>query len=215
LLVSRERATYTIAHELCGTGEYQGIFRARGVPARRPALSEWLGPGALSRIAVLPLAAFVVAAALAASPLQAQEARLVDRVVVLKSRRLLELLHQGRVIKSYPIDLGRDPLGPKLRQGDNRTPEGIYRIDRRQAVSRYHLALHISYPSAADAARARSQQLDPGGAVFIHGFPPGFDLADPAAFQKDWTAGCIAVSNRAIEEIWREVADGTVVEIRP
>ena len=166
-------------------------------------------------MAVLPLAVCAMAAAVAASPLQAQEARLVDRVVVLKSRRLLELLQQGRVIKTYPIDLGRDPVGPKRRQGDNRTPEGIYRIDRRQAGSRYHLALHISYPSAADSARARAERLDPGGAVFIHGFPPGFELADPADFQKDWTEGCIAVSDRAIEDIWREVPDGTIVEIRP
>jgi len=156
-----------------------------------------------------------VATALVAGPLRAQDALLADRIVVLKSQRLLELLRQGRVIKSYPIDLGRDPVGPKLRQGDNRTPEGIYQIDRHQAGSRYHLALHISYPSTADTARAQAEDVDPGGAIFIHGFPVGFEWADPASLRLDWTAGCIAVSDRAIEEIWRLVADGTVIEIRP
>ena len=111
--------------------------------------------------------------------------------------------------------LGRDPIGPKLRQGDSRTPEGIYQIDRRQAESHYHLALHISYPSTADTARARAEGVDPGGAIFIHGYPVGFEWADPALLRLDWTAGCIAVSDRAIEEIWRMVADGTVIEIRP
>jgi murein L,D-transpeptidase YafK len=178
---------------------------ARGVPARWPALSKWL----------LSTVAFLVATTVAVSPLRAQDALLADRIVVLKSQRLLELLRQGRVIKSYPIDLGRDPVGPKLRQGDNRTPEGIYQIDRHQAESHYHLALHISYPSAADTARAHAEDVDPGGAVFIHGFPVGFEWADPASLRLDWTAGCIAVSDRAIEEIWQLVADGTVIEIRP
>ena len=180
-------------------------MRARGVPARWPALSKWL----------VSTAAFLAATTLVASPLRAQDALFADRIVILKSQRLLELLRQGTVIKFYPIDLGRDPVGPKLRQGDNRTPEGVYQIDRHQAESHYHLALHISYPSTADTARARAEGVDPGGAIFIHGFPAGFEWADPALLRLDWTAGCIAVSDRAIEEIWRMVADGTVIEIRP
>jgi len=180
-------------------------LRGLGVPARRPALSKLL----------VSVVAFLAATAFVTGPLRAQDALLVDRIVVLKSQRLLELLRQGRLIKSYPIDLGRNPIGPKLRQGDNRTPEGIYQVDRHQAESHYHLALHISYPSAADTARAQAEDVDPGGAVFIHGFPAGFEWADPAMLRLDWTAGCIAVSDRAIEEIWRLVADGTVIEIRP
>lgn len=150
------------------------------------------------------------------APVGAQEAApAVDRIVVLKHQRILELLHEDQVVKTYPIALGVHPVGPKRRQGDNRTPEGIYAIDRHQADSHYHLALHISYPSVADSAQAEARQVDPGGAIFIHGFPPGFEWADPAYLRLDWTAGCIAVSNRAIEEIWRLVADGTVIEIRP
>jgi murein L,D-transpeptidase YafK len=178
-----------------------------GVPARRPALL-------LRWAAVLLVEVLFLAVGLASNPLHAQEVVPVDRILIFKSRRLLELLHQQEVVHSYRIDLGHNPVGTKLNRGDNRTPEGIYQIDRRQA-SRYHLALHISYPNAADIADARSQHRDPGGAIFIHGFPPGYELADPDVFRKDWTAGCIAVSDHAIEEIWRMVPVGTVVEIRP
>jgi len=151
----------------------------------------------------------------ALAPAHAQDAPPIDRILVLKHERILELLHEDQVVRSYPIALGLNPIGPKRRLGDNRTPEGVYSIDRHQAESHYHLALHISYPSEADTARAQAQQVDPGGALFIHGFPPGFEWADPAHLRLDWTAGCIAVSDRAIEEIWRLVADGTVIEIRP
>jgi murein L,D-transpeptidase YafK len=183
------------------------------MPARPPArCREWLS-GAWRREAIALLAALAIVTAWA--PVRGQEMPLIDRVVVLKSQRVLELLQQGQVVKSYPINLGLSPVGPKRRQGDNRTPEGLYSIDRHQAESQYHLALHISYPSEADTARAQAQQVDPGGAVFIHGFPRGFEWADPALLRLDWTAGCIAVSDRAIEEIWRLVADGTAIEIRP
>src|SRR5579872_5327684 len=165
------------------------------VPARLPAwCREWLlAVGRRGAAAV-----FVVLAAVGASaPLYAQDAAAIDRIIVLKRQRVLELLHQGQVVKSYPIDLGLNPVGPKQRQGDNRTPEGLYSIDRHQVESHYHLALHISYPSPADTTRAQADQVDPGGAVFIHGFPPGFEWADPASLRLDWTAGCIAVSDHA------------------
>ncbi len=181
------------------------------MPARQLAGSERWPSAAMSPLAVLLFACL----ALTARPVGAQESLQVDRVVVLKRERLLELWHEGEVIRSYPIDLGRNPVGPKHWQGDNRTPEGIYRIDRHQAASRFRLALHISYPSETDIARAREQRRDPGGAIFIHGLPAGFGWADPAHFPVDWTAGCIAVSNHAIDEIWRLVSDGTTVEIRP
>lgn len=140
---------------------------------------------------------------------------IADKILVLKSERRLELLRNGVVLKSYPIALGFNPHGPKRAEGDGRTPEGVYTIDGRHAHSPYHLALHISYPTPTQEARAAALDRDPGGAIFIHGLPARFGHLDPARFYKDWTDGCIAVGNSAIEEIWRAVADGTVVEIRP
>jgi murein L,D-transpeptidase YafK len=101
------------------------------------------------------------------------------------------------------------------RLGDGRSPEGIYRVDGRNPRSRYRLSLHLSYPNAADTARARAAGIDPGDGIFIHGMPRYFGRADPVRFFVDWTDGCIAVGNVAIEEIWDAVDDGTPVEIRP
>lgn len=138
-----------------------------------------------------------------------------DKILVLKSQRALELLHDGVVIKTYPIALGPQPKGAKRLSGDGRTPEGLYTIDGRNERSLYHLSLHISYPSTAEQERATAAHMDPGGDIFIHGLPEHFASLDPKHFYKDWTLGCIAVSNRAIEEIWAAVRDGTPIEIRP
>ncbi|MBV8543942.1 MAG: L,D-transpeptidase family protein [Acidobacteria bacterium] len=96
-----------------------------------------------------------------------------------------------------------------------KTPEGLYTIDSRNASSKYHLALHVSYPSAADRARARRMRVSPGGEIMIHGTPNRWRWLSLAFHRIDWTAGCIAVSDRDIEEIWKLVPNGTVVEIRP
>lgn len=93
--------------------------------------------------------------------------------------------------------------------------EGLYRIDGRRGRSAYHLALHISYPSPKDRARAAERHTDPGGDIFIHGLPAWYGHADPSRFYKDWTQGCISVGNTAIEEIWAAVDNGTPVDIRP
>jgi murein L,D-transpeptidase YafK len=138
-----------------------------------------------------------------------------DRVLVLKSERRLVLLRQGEILASFPIALGGDPTGPKLREGDKRTPEGVYAIDGRNPQSPYHLSLHLSYPGPRDVARARTIGAAPGGDIAIHGMPNRYGRFDPVRFYKDWTDGCIAVGNLAIEEIWRRVEDGTPVEIRP
>jgi len=183
------------------------------MPASSPAPVRRVCAATLQSLALLTAAVLLVAV-FARVPARAQTSSGIDRILVLKSEHLLELMHGHTAVKSYRVDLGRNPVGPKRRQGDDRTPEGTYTIDGRQ-ISKYHLALHISYPSAEDVALARARRRDPGGSIFIHGFPRGFELADPTVFRKDWTAGCIAVSNEAIEEIWRLVADGTVVEIRP
>lgn len=138
-----------------------------------------------------------------------------DRILVLKGLRRLELLHGGVAFKSYPIALGPRPWGPKQQEGDGRTPEGVYVIDWRTTRTLYHLALHISYPDDSDRANARRRHISPGDAIFVHGMPERFGHADPVRFFRDWTDGCIAVGNIAIEEIWKAVDDGTPIEIRP
>jgi murein L,D-transpeptidase YafK len=138
-----------------------------------------------------------------------------DRVVVLKKERTLQLISHGKVIKAYKIALGGDPVGPKTRQGDHKTPEGTYALDFRNAHSQFHKAIHISYPSDRDRAAARAKGISPGGDVLVHGLPNGFGYVGAAHRQKDWTDGCIAVTNEEIDEIWKSVADGTPIEIRP
>jgi len=138
-----------------------------------------------------------------------------DRVVVLKKNRTLELMSGGKVIKSYKVALGGEPVGPKRRQGDHKTPEGLYILDSRNAHSQFHRSMHISYPNARDRRQARAQGVSPGGDVFVHGLPNGYGWAGTAHRMKDWTDGCIAVTNEEIEEIWNAVADGTPIEIQP
>ena len=137
----------------------------------------------------------------------------VDRVLIEKTARRMTLYSSsGEPLRVYrDIQLGWQPVGPKHFAGDGRTPEGRYRIDRGLETSAYHLALHLSYPAAQDVAFAGARGRDPGGAIFIHGLPNG--MADRPA--GDWTAGCIAVSNMEIEEIWSLVGDDTPVEIVP
>jgi len=139
----------------------------------------------------------------------------VDMVVVFKSKRRMGL-YQNRdgkpvLLRSYQVDLGFEPNGDKARMGDGRTPEGTYFIDRRNENSAYHLSLGISYPNTIDVAEARSRGEDPGGDIFIHGGPTSLR----SRFKRDWTAGCIAVSNVEIEQIWNMVPLGTVIVIRP
>jgi murein L,D-transpeptidase YafK len=138
-----------------------------------------------------------------------------DRVIVLKKERILRLESHGREIKTYKVALGGDPIGAKTRQSDHKTPEGIYVLDFRNAHSKFYKAIHISYPSAHDRAAAREPGVSPGGDVFLHGLPNGYGFVGAAHRLKDWTDGCIAVTNVEIDEIWAAVADGTPIEIRP
>jgi tetratricopeptide (TPR) repeat protein len=139
----------------------------------------------------------------------------VDRVLIEKKERRLTLLSKGEALKSYRIALGGNPVGPKERQGDNKTPEGVYSIDGRNPGSQYHLALHVSYPNERDKKRARELGVAPGGNIMIHGIKNGFSFVGDAHADVDWTKGCIAVTDEEIEEISRVVPNGTVVEIRP
>jgi len=138
-----------------------------------------------------------------------------DYILVEKSKRRLTLIARGRVLKSYRIALGRNPKGPKVREGDNRTPEGRYVIDYRLRDSDYHLALHISYPNRYDRERARRLGVSPGGDIMIHGIGSAAPKVADLHPLFDWTNGCIAVTDREIEEIWRLTAVGTVVNIVP
>jgi murein L,D-transpeptidase YafK len=139
----------------------------------------------------------------------------VDSVLVLKAERKLILMDGGASIKEYRISLGGNPEGHKEQQGDSRTPEGLYSIDYRNAYSSFHRALHISYPNATDETNAAAQGVHPGGLIMIHGTRNGRRMIGRLHRLVDWTDGCIAVTNREIEEIWRAVPDGTPIEIRP
>jgi murein L,D-transpeptidase YafK len=136
----------------------------------------------------------------------------VTSIVVNKSAGNMYLLHGEEILKAYQIDLGFAPAGPKQFEGDGKTPEGTYIIDRRNPNSAYHLSLGISYPNAQDIAFAKSQGKRPGGDIFIHGLPNG-KRRKPS--KENWTAGCIAVKNREMEEIYAMVRNGTVITIRP
>lgn len=138
-----------------------------------------------------------------------------DAVLVLKKAHLLELMRGGKVIRTYHVSLGRGGLAPKRGEGDDLTPEGRYTIDSRNANSRFYRALHISYPSAADRRRAASSGVNPGGAIMIHGLPNGMGWIGALQRHYDWTAGCIAVTDGEMDEIWSMVPVGTPVEILP
>jgi murein L,D-transpeptidase YafK len=165
--------------------------------------------------------AVLVFFALAASSMQAfsasdaslQASVMADKVLVLKGERKLLLMKGDEVLKTYSVSLGGSPVGAKVRQGDSKTPEGKYVLDRHNAKSQYHRSIHISYPNAEDVARAKKLGVPPGGDVFVHGQP--HDFSGTSQQLGDWTDGCIAVTNAEMDEIWRAVADGTVIEIRP
>ena len=133
----------------------------------------------------------------------------ITRIQVFKEQRKMQLISGKQLIAVYDIELGFAPDGHKAFEGDGRTPEGAYRIDRRNPNSAYHLSLGISYPNARDIANARAQGRSPGGAIFIHG------TSNPFVGKDDWTYGCIAVTNNEMEEIYAMVKDGTQIFIYP
>ncbi|KAA8607103.1 L,D-transpeptidase family protein [Sulfitobacter pseudonitzschiae] len=144
-----------------------------------------------------------------ASKFRTYEGPEVTRLQMFKGDRNLFLFDNTSVLKAYRIDLGFAPEGPKRFEGDGKTPEGAYTVDRRNPDSLFHLSIGISYPNEADIAFAAAQGREPGGDIFIHGGPrPGIDAIKP-----DWTAGCIAVSDREIEDIYAMVRDGTPIDI--
>jgi lipoprotein-anchoring transpeptidase ErfK/SrfK len=147
----------------------------------------------------------------------------IDRLVIDKSEHTLEAYEGSTLLKTYSVAIGMGGEGPKQWEGDQRTPEGSYRIDRRHRSREFHRFLHVSYPSAADRRRYRELSARgevPRGAgigrdIGIHGEPSDFGGAVAVALDFDWTAGCIAVSNEEIEELYTAVVPNAVVEIRP
>jgi murein L,D-transpeptidase YafK len=139
----------------------------------------------------------------------------VDRLVVYKHERRLVLLSHGKELRSYKVALGGEPNGPKIRQGDHRTPEGSYVLDSRNSNSHFYKAFHISYPNSKDIAAARKLGVSPGGDIMLHGLPREYAFVGKAHTLHDWTDGCIAVSNEEMDEIWKLVRVGTPIEIKP
>jgi murein L,D-transpeptidase YafK len=147
--------------------------------------------------------------------LLAQSKTAPDSIVISKSTHTLSLMSGKTVLKTYRIALGRGSSGAKQVEGDNRTPEGKYFIDEKKASSKFHKALHLSYPNADDRARAQRLGKAPGGDIEIHGLPTAFAWVGTTQHVLNWTAGCIALSNDEIDEVWNMVAVGTPVEIDP
>ena len=138
-----------------------------------------------------------------------------DSVLIVKSERKLYLLKAGEILRDFDVALGLMPEGHKQREGDFRTPEGLYYLDARNPNSDYFLSLHISYPNRQDVDRARAQGVDPGGQIMIHGQPNEPKYSESRYANWDWTDGCIAVSNSDMVDIWLMTDEGTPIEIRP
>lgn len=138
-----------------------------------------------------------------------------DKVVVIKSKRLMMLMKECKIVRAYRVALGQQPVGHKTKSGDKRTPEGKYVLDSRKTDSKFHLAIHISYPNGADVANAEQLGAMPGGDIMIHGLPKKMQDVGELHRLTDWTDGCIAVTNKEMEEIWNLVPNGTPIEIKP
>jgi len=193
------------------------------MPAKLEADTDGVPVGVSSRLrrkvgCVASLCALLlVAAGALATRAEPGEAHLpqADKILVKKSARLMQLVRGRRVLRTYRVALGQNPLGPKRRQGDKRTPEGIYVIDARNVHSRFHRSLRISYPNRTDRERARRRGVSPGGDIMIHGLGRERRKWGSDHVEADWTDGCIAVTDAEILEIFELVPIGTYVEIRP
>jgi len=145
----------------------------------------------------------------------AEELPQAEAVLVLKEERKLYLLRDGEPYREYGIALGGNPVGHKQKEGDQQTPEGDYVLDWRNPNSMAHLSLHVSYPNEDDRAQAEARGVSPGGMIMIHGQRNGFGWLGRLVQRWDWTDGCIAVTNVAMEEIWHAVPNGTPIRIEP
>lgn len=138
-----------------------------------------------------------------------------DMIVVDKSDHTLKLLKDGNTLKTYKVSLGTGGPGPKKREGDKKTPEGQYNIDRRNERSSFYRSLHISYPDREDMQRAKQENVPAGSDIMIHGLRNGLGFLGRLHLLADWTQGCIAVTDTEMDELWRAIPDGTPIEIKP
>jgi len=166
-----------------------------------------MGSDMISRRTLMMGAAFGLAGC--ATPVPRYNGPKVTRIQVFKERRALQLIHNRTLLKAYRFELGFAPTGHKTQEGDGRTPEGAYLIDRKNPNSRFHLSLGISYPNASDYESARARGVEPGGDIFIHGTPTRW------IGHSDWTWGCIAVTNEEMDEIYPMVDKGTKIFLYP
>lgn len=172
----------------------------------------------LTPLALLMVIASTLLLAGCGSAPQAPAISQVDRVVVKKSERKLQLMQRGQVLREYRVALGDAPVGHKFREGDERTPIGDYILDWRNPSSSYYRSIHVSYPNDRDQMMARLLGYpSPGGMIMIHGQPNHIrsDRVRAEYARRDWTDGCIAVQNHEMDEIWRMVRNGTPIKILP
>jgi len=148
-------------------------------------------------------------------PVSAVGIEKADLVVVNKSKTRIYLIKDNKVFKSFRISLGADPKGHKQQEGDERTPEGRYTLDYKKSDSAFYKAIHISYPNENDVIRARELGVDPGGEIMIHGQKNQLSKISFTKQSRSWTDGCIAVTNSAMDEIWKSVDAGTPIIIKP
>ncbi len=164
---------------------------------------------------ILSLTAISILSCLLFSSIASATLNKADKAIVIKSKRVLMLLKDGEIIKTYRIALGKNPNGRKTQAGDQKTPEGTYVITSRNNSSKYYKSINISYPNESDMQNARRLGVSPGNNIAIHGLPKDLEDLDKFHRRMDWTDGCIAVTNEEIDEIWHLVSDGTPIEIKP
>lgn len=137
-----------------------------------------------------------------------------DKVVVDKSQSKLYVMKKGKPLKEYKVAFGSNPVGHKEREGDGKTPEGKYTLDYKNSKSKFYKSIHISYPNAYDIAKANALGVSPGGDIMIHGQRNGYEAFAAIRQKFNWTEGCIALTNKEMEEVWHLVEAGTPIEIR-
>jgi murein L,D-transpeptidase YafK len=139
----------------------------------------------------------------------------VDYVVVDKSDAKMMLIKDDKVLKSFNVAFGSNPVGHKMEEGDGRTPEGVYMLDFKNPNSKFYKSIRISYPNEQDILSAQQRGVNPGGDIVIHGFPNNMRNYYGQYYPQNWTQGCIAVRNQEMDQIWALVAVNTPIEIRP
>lgn len=140
---------------------------------------------------------------------------MIDKIIIIKGERKLEIYAEGQKLKTYPVALGFEPEGHKQFEGDGKTPEGLYVVDSKNPHSQFYKNLGVSYPNTTDRAYAKKHGKSPGGAIKIHGLGKSFGYLGKTHALSDWTLGCIAVTNEEIDEIYASTPVGTPIEIRP